>query len=128
MSLATSRWRPIPSGPIPILIGGHSNPALRRAARAGDGWVSVNSSYDALKEIIAKLQAYRAEFEVADKPFQIHAFDTALEGVAGVERLAGLGVTDTVTTPWSVFEPPQRVEEKLEAIHRFGDQVIARSR
>src|ERR1700728_2327584 len=30
---------PIPSEPIPILIGGHSDAALRRAARAGDGWL-----------------------------------------------------------------------------------------
>lgn len=122
------KMAPIPSEPIPILIGGHSNPALRRAVRAGDGWVSANSSYDALKEIIAKLQAYRVEFEVADKPFQIHAFDTGLQDAAGVERLAELGVTDTVTIPWNVFEPPQTLEEKLEAIQRFGDQVIARSR
>jgi len=33
------KMAPVPSEPIPILIGGHSDPALRRAARTGDGWM-----------------------------------------------------------------------------------------
>ena len=30
---------PVPSAPVPVLIGGHTEPALRRAARLGDGWM-----------------------------------------------------------------------------------------
>jgi probable F420-dependent oxidoreductase len=30
---------PVPLDPIPVLIGGHSDAALRRAARLGDGWL-----------------------------------------------------------------------------------------
>jgi probable F420-dependent oxidoreductase len=30
---------PVPAEPIPVLIGGHSDAALRRAARVGDGWL-----------------------------------------------------------------------------------------
>ena len=30
---------PVPTEPIPVLIGGHSDAALRRAARLGDGWM-----------------------------------------------------------------------------------------
>ena len=35
---------PVPSRPVPIIIGGHSQPALKRAARLGDGWVSANTT------------------------------------------------------------------------------------
>lgn len=31
---------PRPTGPLPILVGGHSTAAKRRAARLGDGWIS----------------------------------------------------------------------------------------
>jgi probable F420-dependent oxidoreductase len=30
---------PRPAAPVPILLGGHSAPAMRRAARIGDGWI-----------------------------------------------------------------------------------------
>ena len=34
-----SRCRPVPDRPVPILIGGHGEAALRRAADMGDGWM-----------------------------------------------------------------------------------------
>ncbi len=36
---------PAPAAPIPIYVGGVSEPALRRAARFGDGWISVLHSF-----------------------------------------------------------------------------------
>jgi alkanesulfonate monooxygenase SsuD/methylene tetrahydromethanopterin reductase-like flavin-dependent oxidoreductase (luciferase family) len=32
---------PVPSKPVPFLVGGRSDAALRRAGRFGDGWISV---------------------------------------------------------------------------------------
>lgn len=34
---------PRPAGPIPLLVGGHSPVALRRAGRLGDGWLAQQS-------------------------------------------------------------------------------------
>src|SRR4051794_28570186 len=34
---------PTPSPPIPVLVGGHSKPALRRARELGDGWLGQQS-------------------------------------------------------------------------------------
>jgi alkanesulfonate monooxygenase SsuD/methylene tetrahydromethanopterin reductase-like flavin-dependent oxidoreductase (luciferase family) len=36
-----ARIRPAPDPPVPILVGGRSDAALRRAARHGDGWLGV---------------------------------------------------------------------------------------
>ena len=35
--------------PVPILIGGHSKLALKRAARVGDGWISAGLSLEKQK-------------------------------------------------------------------------------
>ena len=43
--------RPVPvQRPIPVLIGGHSDAALERAVRIGDGWISAPMSVDRLSE------------------------------------------------------------------------------
>jgi alkanesulfonate monooxygenase SsuD/methylene tetrahydromethanopterin reductase-like flavin-dependent oxidoreductase (luciferase family) len=36
-----ARIRPAPSAPVPIVVGGRSDSALRRAARLGDGWLAL---------------------------------------------------------------------------------------
>lgn len=48
--------RPIQQ-PIPILIGGHSDPALDRAARIGDGWIAASMSPERFVEHRDKLFA-----------------------------------------------------------------------
>lgn len=48
--------RPVPHSPIPILIGGHSDAALTRAVRIGDGWISAPMSADRLSERLDTLR------------------------------------------------------------------------
>ena len=40
------KMRPVPKVPVPILVGGHSKPALRRAAKLGDGWMSAGGTVE----------------------------------------------------------------------------------
>jgi alkanesulfonate monooxygenase SsuD/methylene tetrahydromethanopterin reductase-like flavin-dependent oxidoreductase (luciferase family) len=41
--------------PIPLVIGGVSRPAIRRAARIGDGWQPLGLSPEALQQGMAQL-------------------------------------------------------------------------
>ena len=50
---------PVPSRPVPILIGGHSKPALTRAARLGDGWIAANTDFETLKSLLRQLDELR---------------------------------------------------------------------
>jgi probable F420-dependent oxidoreductase len=43
--------------PVPILVGGHSEAALDRAARLGDGWITGPMSADRLAELLPLLPA-----------------------------------------------------------------------
>jgi probable F420-dependent oxidoreductase len=56
---------------VPILIGGHSAPALRRAARVGDGWMSsLSNDLDELVQMTKRIDVLREEMGTADRPFQ----------------------------------------------------------
>src|SRR5687768_6837003 len=97
------RIAPVPAKPVPILVGGISDAALRRAARS-DGWIGVNFSESTLMPILQRLRAARevAERDEAvalDRPFAIVVsrppdFDPAL-----VRRYSNAGVTAMVNRP-----------------------------
>ncbi len=116
---------PVSDLPIPILIGGHAKVALRRAARVGDGWISANSDYDSLAEMILHLQGFREEFGTASrKDFEIHAADNSARTPGDYERLAELGVTDACVMPWNPYDPALSCDKKIALIDRFGEQII----
>lgn len=118
---------PVPTQPVPLLIGGHARPALRRAARTGDGWISANSDYDALRTMIASLDELRREYGTDNRDtFQIHAFDTGARQLDDFQRIAALGVTDICVTPWNPYDPACTLEDKLSGLNQFADNIIAR--
>ena len=120
------RMRPVPPEPVPILVGGHSRPALRRAARVGDGWVSANTDVPTLKELIATINGLREEFGTAGREFQFHGIDFSARTVDDFRRLAEIGVTDAGVLPWDTRSDPMDVQGQIDAIRRFGDEVIAK--
>jgi probable F420-dependent oxidoreductase len=56
---------PVPAEPIPVLIGGHSDAALRRAARLGDGWMHGGGDPADLPRLLARLTDFRLESDRA---------------------------------------------------------------
>ncbi len=56
--------RPLTSGGPPILVGGNSGLAMRRAVHRGDGWFGVWTPHDDAPRLLSRLQA---ELEKADR-------------------------------------------------------------
>ena len=57
---------------IPLMLGGNSERALRRAARLGDGWFSSGTPpFEESIRLRDELQRLRAESERADDPFKL---------------------------------------------------------
>lgn len=123
---------PVPSRPIPILIGGHSEAALKRAARIGDGWMFAGpGAGDDLESLLDRLTALRREHGRAESPFTVHAISYDAYSPAGVERLAELGVTDLVVGFRDSYRPgpdTESLEQKLDALGSYAENVIARTR
>ncbi len=117
---------PAPSEPVPFYVGGHTDAALRRAARVGDGWTSAMMTRDQLAETIGKLNEYRAENGRADQPFEFQAVCIDKFGVDGHRELVEVGVTDNIVIPW-VFDGlgfDAALDKKKDSLKRFADTYI----
>ena len=116
---------PTPKEPVPIYVGGHSEPALKRAARLGDGWIAVQVEPHEIAEIVPELNGYREEFGRADVPFEIGVTPLVMPSIEAMEELADLGVTDVITVPWYFYGgDPEALDTKLADLQRFADEII----
>ena len=121
------KMSPAVTKPVPILIGGHTKPALARAARLGDGWISANADFDTLKGLIEQLNALRAEHGTLQRDdFEIHGFDINARTIDDMRRVRDLGMTDMCVSAWNVYEPNISLQEKLDGIRQFGDEFISK--
>lgn len=120
---------PAPSKPIPILIGGHSDAALRRAARAGDGWMHGGGGQAAdLDGAIARLFELRKEYGREREPFEIHAISMDAYTLDGIKRLEEQGITDAIVGFRNAYEPDTTpIQQKIDAINAFADNIIAKA-
>ncbi|MFC7449209.1 TIGR03619 family F420-dependent LLM class oxidoreductase [Rhodococcus daqingensis] len=120
---------PAPDRPVPVYVGGHSEAGLRRAARLGDGWISVNTSVDELTAAIARLTELRAEYGRGNEPFVINASPTGIGGSDAYAALAEAGVTECRVSPWHLYGVDfTSARDRLAAIRRFSDEVIGANR
>ena len=119
---------PAPGRPVPFYIGGHTEVALRRAARVGDGWASAMMTHDELRTTIERLEDLRGEYGRADLPFEYQAVCTDRFGLDGSRDLAAIGVTDVITIPWLMdgigFDGD--LAAKQASVRKFGAEVIAK--
>jgi len=118
--------RPAAPEPVPIYVGGHSPAGLRRAARLGDGWISVVSTTEELAAIIDKLAVLRREVERDHLPFEIKAISMDAFEVDGFRRLAEVGVTDAIVCPWYFYGGDiEDLGVQQESLERFAAEVIS---
>jgi probable F420-dependent oxidoreductase len=121
---------PVPTVPVPILIGGHGDAALRRAARL-DGWMSAGTTDEELDRNLARLTELRREAGREDAAFEVHA--PSIDGFSpdGIRRLEARGVTDVIAgfrDPYTTDADTQSLQEKIDALRWYADEVIDKVR
>jgi len=122
---------PVPTQPIPILIGGHSEPALRRAVRVGDGWIHAGGDAEELEVLLGRLRELRREYGKASDPFELHVISLDAYTPDGVRRLEDMGVSDVLVgfrDSYTKEQDTQNLEQKLAALRQYSDTVISKCR
>jgi probable F420-dependent oxidoreductase len=120
---------PAPTEPIPILVGGHSDAALRRAVLKGDGWMHAGGDGEELDRLLARLAEIRkAEGDERDD-FEVHVISYDAYDPDGVKRLADKGATDCIVgfrVPYLKGPDTEPLEKKVEHLESYAESVIAR--
>jgi len=120
---------PVPGEPISILIGGHGDAALRRAAQAGDGWLHGGGDSADLPGLLARLGELRRQEGTAGRPFEVHVISADAYSPDGVRRLEEQGVTDAIVGfrwPYQVAPDREPLTDKIGSLRRYADDVIAK--
>jgi probable F420-dependent oxidoreductase len=121
---------PVPAEPIPILIGGHADVALRRAARTGDGWLHGGGDPARLPVLLDRLAGFRREEGTDSRPFEVHVISMDAYSIDGVRRLEDQGVTDVIVGfrwPYHTGPDTEPLTAKIDGLRRYADDIIARS-
>ncbi len=116
---------PPPPGPVPILVGGLSEAALRRAAR-NDGWISDLASTEETAASCRRLAELREQAGRSDVPFTVMASLNDAADAEGFARAGEVGVTDVLTMPWAYYHGfTDDLEAKIDGLERFAAEVLS---
>jgi len=98
--------------PIPILLGGHSEPAIDRAVRLADGWIAAGVSANRLAELLPLVRAAceRHHRDVAALPIYCRTSGATIDELRPYEALGVHAVQVDIDT--------------LDDLKRFADEVL----
>ncbi len=127
--ISATKMTPAPSQPVPLLVGGHSDAALRRAVLKGDGWMHAGGEAAELDLLLDKIAKIRDAEGVADRPFELHVISYDAFTVDGARRLEDRGITDCIVgfrVPYIKGPDTEPLAKKVEHLERFAESVITK--
>lgn len=108
--------KPVQRPHPPVVVGGESAAALRRAALAGDGWIGMQHTPESAGERVVELSAVRERGPLAGRPFTITVMGEVADR-SDVDRWEAAGVDRVIVVPW------RRSRDAIEGMRRFADAV-----
>lgn len=118
-----SRPRPVGDA-VPIVVGGHSEAAARRAGRLGDGFFPGKGSNERLKELFDVMRSAALDSDRDPDAIELTTGGAAAfapDPVAALKELEELGVSRVVIPPLA-FDP----DGIGPALEQFAEDVIAK--
>lgn len=124
--LPAMQMSPAPPAPPPIYFGGISEPAMRRAARIGQGWFGTGNTVEEATVFLDRIHGYRREYGTDGDPFDALV---PLAGAPDADLFARLeaehGMTSTTALPFLyTLGPSSTLAQKRDSMMRFGEAFI----
>jgi len=127
---------PHPETTPPIYCGGHTDAALKRAARYCDGWIGNAYPWDDAVHYVGKLQGYLKEYGRENDDFEIIVGFYDVPSPDLYKRAEEeLGVTATMTMPWAGMQDissgdhtglTESADRYRAPIERFAEDIVAK--
>jgi probable F420-dependent oxidoreductase len=115
---AKSYPKPV-QGTVPVVVGGHTKAAARRAGRLGDGFFPARATPEELTVLLDEMHKAAADAGRSDDAIEITA-GGAMD-VDGIKRYADLGVDRIVVPPLGFDEDTLKTQ-----LGQFNDNVISK--
>lgn len=105
--------KPVQRPHPPIVVGGDSQTALRRAARLGDGWAPMAQTPETLPEALAELERLRSDAGRADAAFEV-TITARNPSTDEINAYTDAGVDRLIVSPW------ERSRDALDGLRTFA--------
>jgi probable F420-dependent oxidoreductase len=100
----------------PVVVGGETGPALRRAARY-DGWIGLDHTPESVKAPVDTLRRLRADVATAGASFSM-TVGGRIADPSDVDAFAASGVDRLIVSPWT------RTREVLGGLQDFARRFV----
>jgi probable F420-dependent oxidoreductase len=126
------QMNPAPTRQVPILGGGDSQPALRRATTLCAGWINTGAAFpDEAFAQVATVHEHLAKADRSTDDYSIYLAVKAFPDHDLFARLEEAGVTDLLCAPWLLAptedgDTPESLRvRRLEEIEKYAEEYIA---
>ncbi len=121
----TSTPRPAQGADIPILVGGDTPVAMRRAARLADGYFPGESNPERLGELITTVRSACEDYDRDPNSIEINAMFGAhfADPAAGIEVMSDLGVGRVMVPAFAFLG-----DGGLDRLQEFGENFVLANR
>ncbi len=117
---AIQRPQPTRPGGVPIVVGGHSKAAARRAGRLGDGFFPISATEEELIGLLELMKHTASEHGRDGDAIQVTvgSWSPRRDSIDKVKELEQLGVDRLIVAP-----PTGKVEKMADAMEQLAEKI-----
>ncbi len=114
------RPQPLQPGGVPIVVGGHSNAAARRAGKLGDGFFPISATEDDLVDLLELMRTTATEHGRDGDAIDVTvgSWSPRRDSIDKVKELEQLGVDRLIVAP-----PTGNIDKLPEAMEQLAEKV-----